>query len=273
MSWAPAIMNWLASIPHVVWAAVGASTITLLGVFAQLKHDAKQRNIEREMKLRRDVYLPAAEHLATAIGYIAKLPNVDFDTQGEMAPIQSFIASAAKINVIGGDETIAATNILVGKFNSLVVQLMSKKLPLIKLKHEIKTLEKITENCQARRDAALADMKSLNFNKETDQGLWQLVQSQFSSAQEDETKYQDELAGKRDSWMKLTCDMLIECVKAGGQIQDFVTPVLLSIRKELDLPLDQERYRKIVEQIGQEGKQAFDEFITEIKRDVDTPDK
>lgn len=266
------IINWLTSIPDVVWAAIGGSGLTLLGVFVQMRHDAKQRNKEREMSLRRDVYLPAAEQLAAAINYLAKLPNVDFDEQGKMEPIQGFIAAATKINVIGSDETIAASNVLVGKLNSLIVQLMSKKIPLIKLKYEIKTLEKIAEDCQARRQAALTDMKSLNFKKETDQGLWQLVQSQFASAQEDAVKYQDELAKKRDMWMKLTCNLLVECVENTGQIQNFVTPVLVAIRKELKLPLDQERYRKIIEQIGQEGKKTFDKFIADIKRDVDTTD-
>ena len=266
-------MNFLAAIPDVVWAAVGASIITLLGVFAQLKHDAKQRNREREMQLRREVYLPAAEHMAATISYIGKLPNIDFDIHGETEPIQRVIVSVAKINIIGSDETIAATNILLGKLNLLVGQLMYQKLPLIKLKHEIETLEKIIENCQARRGAALADMKNLNFSKETDQGLWKLVQSQFTNAQEDETKYQNQLGEKRDNWMRLTCDMLVECTKVGRQIQSFVMPVLLSIRKELNLPLDQERYLKTTEQIGQEGERVLDELIDKIKREVDTPDK
>jgi hypothetical protein len=266
-------MNWLASIPDVVWAAIGGSCLTLLGVFVQLRYDAKQKDKEREMMLRREVYLPAAEQLAAVFDYIAKLPNADFDEQGKMEPIQRFIAAAAKINIIGSEETITASNVLVGKFNSLIVQLMSKKIPLIKLKYEIKTLEKIIEDCQARRQAALADMKSLNFNKETDKGLWQLVNSQFASAQESEAKYQDELAKKRNYWMKLTYKMLADCVEAAGQMQGFVTPVLISIRKELKLPLNQERYRKIIEQIGQEGKQAFDNFIADIKREADTPDK
>jgi hypothetical protein len=222
--------------------------------------------------LRRDVYLPAAEQMAAAIGYLMQIANADFDEQGKMVPIHDLLSITAKINVVGSDETVRVSNILVGKFNSLFVHLMSKKIPIIKLKCEIKTLEKMAEDCQARRQIALADMKSLNFNKETDQGLWKLVQTQFAQAQEDSSKYQDELAKKRISLAKLSFDMLDECVKIGGQIQNFMTPLLIAIRKELKLPLNQKRYKEIIAQVGQEGKQAFDTFIGDIKKDVDTPD-
>jgi hypothetical protein len=269
----PTIINWLVSIPDVVWAAIGGSGLTLLGVFIQLRHDAKQRNKEREMSLRRDVYLPAAEQIAAAINYLAQISNSNFDEQGKMEPIHNFIAIVAKINVVGSDETVIASNILVGKFNSLFAHLMSKKLPIIKLKYEIKTLEKMAEYCQARQQIALADMKSLNFNKETDQGLWKLVQTQFEQAQKDSSKYQDELAKKRISLAKLSFDMLDECVKVGEQIQNFIIPVLIAIRKELKLPLNQKRYKEIIEQVRQDGKRTFDTFIADIKKDVDIQDK
>jgi hypothetical protein len=264
-------MSCLSSIPDVVWAALGGSGLTLLGVFVQLRHDAKQRNNERQMRLRRDVYLPAAEQLTATIGYVAKLPNVDLDNQGEMEPISGFMSAAAKINIIGSNETIAATNALVGKVSSVVLQLMPKKLPLVKLKHEIKVYEKIVTDCEARTQRALADMRALNFSKESDQGLWKLVKSDFERAQQDSEKYRNELATKWDQYMKLFCDMLIECVECSKQIQDFITPALIAIRKELRLPFDQEQYRKLVEQVNREGKQAFDNFVAELKKDIKVP--
>jgi hypothetical protein len=262
-------MSWLSSIPDVVWAALGASGLTLLGVFVQLRHDAKQRDKERQMRLRRDVYLPAAEQLTATISYIAKLPNVDLDNQGEMEPISGFMSGAAKIIIIGSDETVAATNVLVGKLSSIVVQLMSKKLPLIRLRYEIKALERIVADCEARMQRALTDMKGLNFNKESDQSLWKLVNSDFDRAQQDSEKYRNELDTKWDQYMKMSCDMLVECIESSRQIQDLVTPALIAIRKELNLPFDREGYQELIENVNREGRQAFDKFVAELKKDVD----
>jgi len=263
------IMYWLTSIPDVVWAAIGGSALTLLGVFMQLKYDSKQKDKERQMILRREVYLPAAEKFAATIDYIARLPNVDLDEQGKLEPISGFMSAASKINIVGSNETIAATNALVGKISSIITQLMSKKLPLIKLKYEIKTLEKIADDCQEKMQRALTDMRALNFSKESDKGLWQLVKSDFDMAQQDSEKYRNELSMKQNQYMKLTCDMLVECIEVSGQIQGLVMPLLIAIRNELKLPFDQKRYLKLVEQINREARQSFDKFVAELKKDID----
>ena len=80
------VITWLTSIPHVVWAAIIASGLTIFGVtlanrankkclILQLNHDAQQKDKEREMQLRRDVYIEAAEAIAEAIKDIQSLPN------------------------------------------------------------------------------------------------------------------------------------------------------------------------------------------------------
>src|ERR1035438_3295871 len=71
------------TLPTIIVAALMGSALTLLGVFLQnlfenyrnnkkLKHEAGQKNRDREMTLRRDVYLEAASEMARAARYIAK---------------------------------------------------------------------------------------------------------------------------------------------------------------------------------------------------------
>ena len=81
------LLHLLETIPAAVYAATTASTITLIGLslqnrgeskrnFERLVHDARQRDREREMTLRRDVYLEAAEAMAQAQEYLAGFTNV-----------------------------------------------------------------------------------------------------------------------------------------------------------------------------------------------------
>ena len=261
--------NWFVSIPDVVWAAIGGSALTLFGVFLQLVHDGKQRNRERELNLRRDVYLPAAEEFAATVSYIVRLPNIDLDEQGKMEPVPGFMKIAAKINIVGSNETIVATNTLVSKIDSVFVPLMSKKLPLAKLKSEIKVLEKIVDDCQTRAQKAIFDMRSLTFNKESDQSILQLVKSDFERAQKDSEKFGNELSIKRDQHIKMTCDMSVECLEATMQIQRFFVPLLIAIRKELKLPFDPKKCLKPLEQINREAREPLDKFIRDITKDID----
>ena len=166
-----AMINWLRSVPDVVWAALMGSALTLLGVFLQLLYQGRQRNRDRELSLRRDVYLPAMESLTAALDYIVKLPNTNREEQELIEGVPSLMNAVAKINIVGSDETVAQTNVLLSRYSSVVMQLMSKKMPLIKLRFQIDTLDKIAKDCQVRQEAALADMRALNFNKETDSAL------------------------------------------------------------------------------------------------------
>ena len=65
------VFDFIESVPDVVWAAVIASIITLSGVIAanisntnrlklQLGHDSREKEKDRKMTLRREVYLQAA---------------------------------------------------------------------------------------------------------------------------------------------------------------------------------------------------------------------
>lgn len=62
------MLEVLAFVPEAVWAAVGGALLTLLGVAFQnraetrrlkvrLAHEAEQRTRERDLQLRRDLYL------------------------------------------------------------------------------------------------------------------------------------------------------------------------------------------------------------------------
>ena len=83
------IIRLLKEIPNVVWSAIIASLITLSGVWLsnrnsrnlqqnQLRHDAERRNSERELALRKEVYLEALESISISIARISHLNPTDF---------------------------------------------------------------------------------------------------------------------------------------------------------------------------------------------------
>ena len=76
----------LSRIPNVVWSGIVASLITVLGVLVtnaglsnrhrqQLAHSASESTVEREMELRRDIYMPAIDATVIATSAIGGLSN------------------------------------------------------------------------------------------------------------------------------------------------------------------------------------------------------
>lgn len=67
--------------------------------------------------------------------------------------------------------------------------------------------------------------------------------------------------------MKLTYDTIAQSVEASKEIQDLVPPVLLAIRRELKLPLNEQQYLELMEEMNQNAGRSFDEFMRKVRAD------
>lgn len=138
-------------IPDVVWAALIASLLTLGGVSLsnrnsriqtrnQLNHDSSQRNREREMALRQDVYLRACEGIAKGQNILIRLTNLELSEQ-EVADDSSVNATMlAQIQVVGTNETLRAVSTFTLELGSAYLELILKRLPIRMQKNNFEIL-------------------------------------------------------------------------------------------------------------------------------------
>src|SRR5688500_4484802 len=64
------------AIPPAIWAGIIGALLTLLGVNMQLRYNSRERERDRQMQLRRDVYLEAAEGLAASTDFLFRFTNI-----------------------------------------------------------------------------------------------------------------------------------------------------------------------------------------------------
>jgi hypothetical protein len=124
-------MSFLGLIPDFIWpliAVVIGGMLAWIPLRWQLSHDSKERERERQMSLRRDVYLFAAEKIGQLLVYLAS-----FYQTREGSP-EGYNEAIQKIHIIGSDETILAIN----QFNDHIVQAF---LEIVPQKEEINLLE------------------------------------------------------------------------------------------------------------------------------------
>ncbi|MBU9573489.1 hypothetical protein KTE35_13560 [Burkholderia multivorans] len=132
----------LTAIPDAVWSGIVGSLITVLGVLItnlglsrrhtqQLDHDTRQKAIEREMELRRDIYIPAIESISlafTTMGSMsdpAVLPAKVTDSYSEM------VAKTSKASAIGNHDTVTALGSLADAMRLMFTQLLVSRQPLL----------------------------------------------------------------------------------------------------------------------------------------------
>ena len=118
-----AILAFLRCVPDTIWAALIASLVTFGGVMLanrnsrkivgmNLEHDREQRDKERLMKLRQDVYLPGSEAINAAYGSIGTLVNPNVPDSEFAEKFSKANAYLSKISLIGSTQThIAASKL------------------------------------------------------------------------------------------------------------------------------------------------------------------
>ena len=263
-------------ISNVIWAAVIASLLTLGGVLltnlgnnrrliAQLKHDKDIRDREREMSLKKDVYLAAAESITISMSAIARLHDITIPHDVLGKEISAASSSIGKIQVVGNEETVKATSIFSREHGTSYLKLLVKRIPIVNIKQEISSLDEMINKSIKERDRLVEAMRELNKQGNTDKTPWDALNNIF----EFEGTQIEKHSIRRNNLFKDLQDRQIilmkDCIAAYNNLYMYLISAMISIRKELELPLDEEKYRQFVE--SERGKQeaVLEEFIAKIK--------
>jgi len=164
------IVCYIGKVPDAVWAAIIASLLTFGGVWLtnkgnnkrlldQLKHDATERARERQMSIRRDVYLKAAEAISKAYTTLMGLPQADLQSNTWKTDTNSISESLMKVHVVGTDDTVTAISRFSSEFSKALLELCEKKMPLEHLKSRINSLSDLMSKSAQERDRNLEFMK------------------------------------------------------------------------------------------------------------------
>lgn len=128
-----------------------------------LVHDAEQRDKERKMSLRREVYLPAADAIYKSQSLLMQLLNLDMSEQ-EVAPLLSTeLTVINKALVVGSDKTIQAVHSVQYELSVTFMDLVFKRLRLINRKHLIASHEKSEDGQQIKKLHAEQAKEHLDF--------------------------------------------------------------------------------------------------------------
>lgn len=271
------VICWLNQIPSTVYAAVTASLITLLGVslsnrsahkrlLCQLSIESDERKQEREISLRKDVYLKTAEELAKAQQYIGSLVNADLSNlQNQQKTLEGFFSASSKIHIVGTDETIRSTVNVTKKFTVAMLGIMAKSVPLHSLKTDIDVLSNLIEDYSSKREKYLNEITAFNLSGSRDNVLWSKLQDNFDFVQSEISNYVDERSQKWSEHNKYQKELMVVCTREALELAELVVPAVISIRRELDMPFDEDAYRELMKNQSIEAEGVIKSFLSEVE--------
>lgn len=222
------VIEFIKAIPEFVWALLAVflgAILSWVPLYFQLKHNSKEKEKERVMSLRRDVYLSMVKNIGYMMDYI-----VSFYQLGVNSP-EEFGSSIHQVEIIGTNETIAALNNLNDHIVEAVQELIPKREEILVLDNRLETILGFIE-----KDISLDLKKDFHCYKE-------IV----------------------DKKIELTYDLAGECQRKAQLAELLITSVIVEIRKEMKTPFDEAKYKSMMEASHKKWEVNTEKYISTMK--------
>ena len=231
----------------------------------QLVNDREIKKGDREMSLRKDTYLAAAEAAAAGLIAVGRFANLDTPHDKLTEDYLAKSPSITKVHIIANLETVRAVTNFSSELNAAFLCLFTRRMPLFLQNQHIGFLRGQIDIFLKEESRMIELMKQYNMDGIHDPQRFSRVQQQFDLERdriEQTTRSIDTLnASLNSERLKLLEEVYDQAVKLGR----LLTPALLSIRKELELPLDETEYRRISEEAVAKQFESLREFIQQLR--------
>lgn len=276
MNWLNKFVEIVAMVPGTFWGVFIGSFFALGGVMlsnrasdkrlrAQFEYERELRNRDRELALRKDIYLAATEAISAGLESVAKMADLEIPTNEISEGYLRRAPAIAKIHVIGNEDTLKAVINISSELAKTHMQLGVKRALLLSKKQEITSLDEMIAKFGQERDRMLELMTQYNLQGLVDQQLWETIVGNF----EFEAKRID---GTLEQKTKLSAALIAdqlncvkECVEELNRLSRLLVSVVVAVRKELELPLDEENYERMIEESITKQTDNVTQFLEQIR--------
>ncbi len=281
------IQQILDAIPASFWGVVVGSFFSIGGVAmtnrasdmrlrAQFEHERESKTKDREMALRKEVFLSAAEAVAAGMNSIGRFAN--FDIPNDQVT-QSYVEKApaiSKVHVIALTETILPLAQFTSHLGALYMELFAQRHELMNEKSAIALIDNQVAQFGKERDRILEMIKQHNIEGVVDQRRWERLQDNFEFEQKRINEWLAHRGQLAAALQPRHLEFMRQCLSHTEQLGGMLIPVLTAVRLELELPLDEAAYRQAMVESYAKQQQAIDgviqKFMPNASQPINPPD-
>jgi hypothetical protein len=152
-----------------------------------LTHDAEQRARERQMALRREIYLPAVNALTGLMSSLGKLADLSIPDAEISEKFTSNTAPLWRVQMVGGEQTIRGVSGIQNAVGTLFMESIDNRMALSFLKTDAEIARQMAQKQRDEIETCLELMKEYNLEGRNDKARWQaiLARSEFATHQRD----------------------------------------------------------------------------------------
>jgi hypothetical protein len=275
--------EFIVSVPDVVWSGIIASCVTLLGVgvstyFARkqfkdqlkrdadrqnlaLAHDADERRTQRDMDLRKQVFLEAAEWAAAGVHAVVRCASASVPMTEAMHEYERTSSAYGKLHAVGAWRTIQASVTFSFAVTSAVATICSARVQLDASAAGLAARNQYRARLSDKRDEladALAEVSAPSDRERLNASIDQYAKLIREA--------DSELDREGPRHAALALDVLERLCPAMKEITEHQAELLLAIREQLGFDLNAQQYLKLISTSNQRAMQAVQTMIDEQRK-------
>ena len=260
------VVAWVA----VIAAAVGGLIALISGIIQnfflakrqreQLRHDAEQRRLEREMTLRREVYLEVAGATANLQEYLVNLGNPNISAEQQAGIVQGSLAALNRAQVVGSLDTLQSLNKAQEFFGVALIDLNLKGVAVALAALRVSDLEK---ESQFLFNNQMEFAKTILGQKDAD--IKDLLPQLIGSFEEKQNEIKKQLDETRHAHQGELKKLLVAATQASLDYNNHLIEPLIMARRELGFELDADAYRKMSETINTHIQHEIERSVVTIE--------
>jgi hypothetical protein len=175
----------------------------------------------------------------------------------------------AKLQVIATEATLRSLIPAAAELTTAILELTAKRIPLGMLKGQIATTDEQIASFAKERDRMLEFMRAHNIDGNTDQRRYSVLQGNFDFEQK---RVFDSLERKKQVQRELAKRGSIfaqECYAASRKLGELFVPVVISIRSDLEVPIDAKAYAELLQGLRTKQADEINRFFDKLQATID----
>jgi hypothetical protein len=254
------LLEWAAALQTADYLLLFASLLGLAAVYLfvrgdrteryQIEREFQERAAEREIALRAEIYLPAADAIARAQSFLGKFPAMmDLAREEVHAVIDDVLGALGKAQLVASETSVRPVMAVASEFTNGYLALTARRQQLAKLKAEIAGLDSAVSNLAVERDHLLASITRIVADSTADKNdMWRELNQRFDKLHREIGSL---LGQRKDRLVQRTAlehEFVLEAQQCALRLIKLGVPAYLALRSELQLAIDEKQYREMAQQ-------------------------
>lgn len=232
----------------------------------QRDREAQLRAAERELQLRKEVYLPAAEAIGRAQDFLGKSPLLDLTQEQALAVVNHVLGALGKAQLVASQASLEPLMAVAAEFTASYAALQARRQPLLRLKAEIAELSSAIEHLAVERDYLLSRLTRLAAERGSEQAeLWRQLSRRFDKLHQEIGSMLGKRKDRTVELAQLEHEFAVEAQQRALRLAKLGVPAYLALREELQLEIDATRFQALARRSIGEIERSI-RSLTEAKR-------